>query len=347
MTGLDKKNNDKWTFKWTLSMPTQDPYLLIEFDNVTKALLFDCGVRVWGKVRTILKVEHLFISHAHIDHLIGFDHIVRSLLGENKTLNIHGPAGISDRLTAKLQGYDWDRSAEQELILNINEYKDDQIISRRYACNNQFKISGMPVIKQWNGPIVDEKKFSIWALPVVHGGSPCNAYVMREKDLIRIDKDGMEQLGLTPGPWVGKMLSVYENGGLENVKIDTGETGDVDGKLLIEKLIRTQKGRTVVYVTDTVYRDEWVAELARIAQGADLVACESTFLEEDSDLAEKYHHLTAVQAADLANIIKAKRLMLFHISSRYHPKIFRAVQEARRSFSNTDIVQQYGRKKNR
>ncbi|MCD4653485.1 hypothetical protein K8T06_06080, partial [bacterium] len=307
MNGQNPAFIERWNFRWTLATPTQDPFLLIEFDNDTSALLFDCGVRVWGKVRTILKVKHLFITHAHIDHLIGFDHIIRSLLGENKTLHIHGPEGIRDRLGAKLQGYDWDRSADQELILEINEYASGQVISQKHACNNRFRLSGSPIVKSWQGPIVEEKKFSVWAIPVDHGGSPCNSYVMVEKDQIRIDKESMDRMGVKPGPWVGKMLRAYESDELSEIEIDTGESGRMNGVLLASELVRIQRGRTVVYITDTVYRNEWINALVEVAKGADLIACESTFLEEDTALAGKYHHLTSVQAAKIALTLNAKK----------------------------------------
>ena len=66
-----KENNDqKWTFNWQVACAAQYPFLLLDFENDGLVVLFDCGVR--SKVKTILKLKHLFISNAHIDHLIGF-----------------------------------------------------------------------------------------------------------------------------------------------------------------------------------------------------------------------------------------------------------------------------------
>lgn len=339
-------SNDKWTFKWNLSGPTQDPFLLIDFENESRALLFDCGVRIWGRVKTILKLDHLFITHAHIDHMIGFDHIIRALLGESAVLHVHGPRGIIERLSSKLNGYDWDRSAEQELILELNEYADGQRISQTRACNRRFNMTGPETVTDWDGPIVQEKTFSVYAVPVFHGGSSCHAYVMKEVDYARIHKEQLEDLGEIPGPWVGRLLDLYNSNALDGQTIDTGRRVH-DAARLADALIRVQTGRTVVYITDTVFRDSWVARLAEIASNADLVVCESTFLNEDKALAETYHHLTSVQAAEIARTLNAGRLMLFHISSRYHPQIYRAVQEARTVFPNTDIAPSAGRRKPR
>ena len=54
-----------------------------------------------------------------------------------------------------------------------------------------------------------------------------------------------------------------------------------------------------------------------LAEGADLLVCESTFLERDADLAAAYGHLTAAQAARLAAEAGARQLVLTHFSQRY------------------------------
>ena len=45
--------------------------------------------------------------------------------------------------------------------------------------------------------------------------------------------------------------------------------------------------------------------------------CESTFLDRDADLAERYLHMTAGQAGRLAAEAGARRLVLTHFSRRY------------------------------
>lgn len=333
------RSDEKWTFRWQLSGPSQDPFLLVDFDNESMAVLFDCGIRVWGKVKTILKVRHLLITHAHIDHLIGFDHIIRSLLGENRTLCIHGPAGISRRLSSKLGGYDWDKSAEQELILDIREYDSGTRIRNILACNHRFE----PVVPEeqtgWIGPIIDEKRFVVHAVPVAHGGSPCLAYVLTEKDSARIDKESLDAIGVEPGSWVGELIRRYEFGAVTDT-----ETLDVGGEMrfvkdLAKELIRVRRGRVVVYITDTIYDRRWVDAIRQVADGADLVACEATFLNADAHLASIYHHMTTIQSAMVARDLNARQLMLFHVSSRYHPNLYQAVLEARTVFPRTDMIQ--------
>ena len=54
-----------------------------------------------------------------------------------------------------------------------------------------------------------------------------------------------------------------------------------------------------------------------LADGADLLVIEATFLSEDLELATRYGHLTARQAARLAAECGVRRLVLTHFSQRY------------------------------
>jgi ribonuclease Z len=55
----------------------------------------------------------------------------------------------------------------------------------------------------------------------------------------------------------------------------------------------------------------------RLAQGADLLVCESTFLSSEASEAHAYCHMTAAQAAELASRGSVRCLALTHFSQRY------------------------------
>ena len=59
--------------------PLSDPGLYVPFEFQKLAILFDAGDLSPLSARDVLKVSHLFISHAHMDHVIGFDHLVLAL----------------------------------------------------------------------------------------------------------------------------------------------------------------------------------------------------------------------------------------------------------------------------
>jgi len=54
-----------------------------------------------------------------------------------------------------------------------------------------------------------------------------------------------------------------------------------------------------------------------LADRADLLVIESTFLAEDAGLASEYGHLTAAQAGRVAAECGVRRLVLTHFSQRY------------------------------
>src|SRR5680860_1373841 len=84
-------------------------------------------------------------------------------------------------------------------------------------------------------------------------------------------------------------------------------------------------GQKLAFVMDTRVCDA-AYELAR---GVDVLVCESTFLQEEADLAEAYGHLTALQAGRIAAEAGARLLVLSHYSQR-HPDPSVYAEEARR-----------------
>ena len=107
----------------------------------------------------------------------------------------------------------------------------------------------------------------------------------------------------------------------------------------LEQVSEERRGQAVAFVMDT----RWCAAALDLARGADLLICESTFLEDEADLAAEYGHLTAAQAARLAVEAGARRLVLTHFSQR-HPEAGVYADEAAAIFpgaiavSDLDVV---------
>ncbi len=326
----------KWSFTCEISAPTQDPYLLIDFINQSNSLLFDCGVKIWGRIKTLLKLEALFISHAHIDHLIGFDHIIRALLGENKHIDVYGPEGILDRIASKLGGYDWDRAADQELTISVHEICGEIRKTRVFECRKRFVPSPVTQTRIENQIIRQTRDYRISAARVDHGGSPCLAYAFHEFDKLRIEKDAMDQMGLKPGPWVGDLLRTVSAGKdlPALVHIDGAE---FPAERLKNDLIRIQRGIKIGYVTDTELTDTTIPVIRDLVDSSDVLVCESTFLDEDREFASRFHHVTAAAAGKLAREARVGKLVLFHVSSRYLPDLYRVAREARMYCENVEL----------
>lgn len=86
-----------------------------------------------------------------------------------------------------------------------------------------------------------------------------------------------------------------------------------DRLITLAEVSEQRRGQRFALIMDTGVCDAAV-ELAR---DADLVVCESTFLDAHEDLARSYRHLTARQAAWIASEAHARRLVLTHFSQRY------------------------------
>jgi ribonuclease Z len=95
----------------------------------------------------------------------------------------------------------------------------------------------------------------------------------------------------------------------------------VDGRVVrVEEVSAPRPGQRFGFVMDTALCDAVWA----LAEGADLLVIESTFLDRDADLAWDYGHLTARQAARVAAESGVRRLVLTHFSQRYDdPGLFR------------------------
>ena len=121
-----------------------------------------------------------------------------------------------------------------------------------------------------------------------------------EPDGRRMLPDRLEAAGIT-GPDVGRLQR-------------QGSLATADGRIVtLEAMSEHRPGQVFAFVMDTRLCDAALA----LADGADLVVCESTFLDRDADLAAAYGHLTAAQAARVAAEAGARRLVLTHFSQRY------------------------------
>jgi ribonuclease Z len=108
--------------------------------------------------------------------------------------------------------------------------------------------------------------------------------------------------------------------------------GSLDGVDLAD-VSEARPGQRFAFVMDTRLCDAVYA----LAEGADLLVIESTFLHEDAALATDYGHLTAKQAARVAAESGVRRLVLTHFSQRYtDPERF--ATEAAEEFSGDIVV---------
>jgi len=149
-----------------------------------------------------------------------------------------------------------------------------------------------------SGVVCDDGKFKIEACFLKHG-IPNIGWRITEADTLKFYKEKLNELNIK-GPLVKKLQ-------------EDGAITINDKTVLLKDVTWTRKGAAIAVVIDTRYCEEAVD----LAKNAELLLCESTYLEEHKDLAHKNFHLTAKEAATIAQQAKAKKLILTHYSARY------------------------------
>jgi ribonuclease Z len=168
------------------------------------------------------------------------------------------------------------------------------------------------------GLVHDDGKFSIEAYYLEHGIDNLG-WRIKEADTRKFDKEL-----LTKAKVSGPLVRTLEQEGMLNI----------EGKeVLLKDVSRVESGDILAVVVDTRYCKAAVD----IAKGAKVFLCESTYLETHRHLAEKHHHLTAKQAAEIAKAAGVKLLILTHFSARYQD-LEEFAKEAGAIFPNTLVA---------
>jgi ribonuclease Z len=79
--------------------------------------------------------------------------------------------------------------------------------------------------------------------------------------------------------------------------------------------------------------------LLEVCRNADALVIESTYTDEEAEMARIFSHLTARQAAELAVRAGVKKLILTHISRRYREKDI--LKEAQAIFPNSSVARDF------
>jgi ribonuclease Z len=193
----------------------------------------------------------------------------------------------------------------------------------RYGCiyHQVIDVIEHPVAKE--GLVEDEGNFKISAVFLDHGIDNIG-WRITEPDRIKFDKKKLKDKGVF-GPAV---KDLQEKGFIE-----------VEGqKVRLEDVSWVKKGDSIAVVIDSLYCPKAV----EIAKDAKILICESTFLEEHKDLAKRYLHMTAKQAATLAKEANVQMLILTHFSARY-TDLSCFEKEAKPIFPNTYVAEDFKR----
>ncbi|MCJ7833408.1 MAG: MBL fold metallo-hydrolase [Deltaproteobacteria bacterium] len=323
--------------------PLGDPVLYIDMKFAQRAILFDLGEIRSLTPRKILKTSHVFISHTHMDHFIGFDHLLRICLGRPKVVNLYGPPNFLDQVKNKISAYTWNlvENYSDSLELMVVEVHPDRIKTAHLRSSTGFKIESKIESKSFNGILHEEMSFLVRAVFLDHK-IPCLAFALEEKFHLNIMKTELDKMGLIKGPWLRELKEAVWRG--DNERFPIRAFGYRDGKLkeqlfplgtLQDRILKITPGQKIGYVVDTIYNEHTQEAIKNLVTGADHLFIETAFLEEDGQRAKEKYHLTARQAGTIAGRAGVKQMIPFHVSPKYSLEPNRVFQEAHSAFRQT------------
>ncbi len=304
--------------------PFEDPGLFIPFLFEKRAILFDLGDLYSLSPKDILKISHVFVTHTHMDHFVGFDRLLRLLLGRDKNLFLCGPEGFFKNVEGKLAGYSWNlvQNYTNRFILVVSEIHSKHILTRHYPCRTQFEQDGQTRVTPFEGKLLDEPSLSVSTVILDHK-IPCLGFCLQERFHININKNRLESMGLPMGPWLNDFKQALYQKKSADVIFELPMPTDKEKKRsfklgdLANEIAIISPGQKVTYITDLVFSEENIATIICFAKNSDHLFIEASFLDKHRDIAEKKFHLTALQAGSLARKAGVKALTVFHFSPRY------------------------------
>ncbi len=321
-----------------------DPALYVALPWERRALLFDLGDISTLSAGRLLKITDVFISHAHVDHFVGFDHLLRVLLGRPKGLRLYGPPGFIGHLEGKLRGYTWNLVEGYTLTLEAHEVYPDRVVRARFACPEGFVRRDDSTPQPFAGVIVEDPQFRVRAVHLDHR-IPCLAFALEETIHLNVDKAGLEALGLPVGPWLMDLKRAIRAGAPDDhaLRVAWSEEGRRMERILPlgelrRQIVRESPGQKLAYVTDVVSSPENAEKIVKLAWGADLFYCEAAYPDRDRQRAAARFHLTASQAGHLAAAAQVRRLAVFHFSPKYRDCPGELLDEAMEAFSGRVVT---------
>jgi len=277
------------------------PALIIKHDEFR--FLVDCGE---GTQRQILqsgigfkRINRILITHSHLDHILGLAGLLSTFLR-------------------------WESIDEMQIFGSRSSL--ERVHNLLYGVVLRGTPPPMPLllIPIEKGPFIEENDFTVSAFPVNHRGSESLGFLFEEKGRRPFLPEKAEALGIPQGPWRRNLVEG------QPACLPDGRTIDPE-----DVLGDFRPGTRLIVIGDTGE----TSSLTEICRDANALVIESTYLEEEADMAAQFGHLTARQAAELAARAGVEQLFLTHISRRYRERDVLA--EAKAVFPNVVVARDF------
>ncbi|AZI69243.1 ribonuclease Z [Cloacibacterium normanense] len=247
-----------------------------------RCFLIDCGEGTQVQLRKakakFSKINHIFISHLHGDHVFGLPGLISSfrLLGRETLLHVYGPKGIKEMM---------------ETIFRITE------------THQGFEVVFHELSSKKSEKVFEDNRVEVFTIPLDHR-IYCNGYLFREKPKER--HLNMQEISKYPE------IEICDYHNLKRGK----DIQLSDGYILKNENLTKPAEPSVSYAfcSDTRYLESIIP----IIKNVDVLYHEATFLHDLKKMADYTGHTTALEAAKIARKANVKKLILGHFSNRYN-----------------------------
>ncbi|WP_346854383.1 ribonuclease Z [uncultured Draconibacterium sp.] len=283
------------------ALPTSNRYPTAQVLEVPGlCFLIDCGEGTQIQIRRN-KISFSKIRHIFISHLHG-DHFY-GLIGLISTMNLMG---------IKSDLHIYAPSEMKDLIQpQLNHIRGEMTVKPIFHPLNFKKPQR----------IFENKTIEVFSFPVKHS-IPTSGFLFKEKP--------------KPANIKKELIKAYNIpiAAIKDIKAGADFTTE-DGQTILNEHLTTPLAKTKSYAfcTDTAFHPP----ISEFINGVDLLYHEATFLEKLKDLAEKTLHSTAKQAAEMARLANAKKLLIGHFSARFK-NTDDFVAEAKEVFPETEAA---------
>ena len=304
-----------------------DPGILIDLKFERRAILFDIGDITALPTRKLLRVKDVFVSHTHMDHFCGVDHLLRVCLGRDAGVRMYGPPRFIAQLEHKLAAYTWNlvESYKTDFVITAHELDAEGRVQRaRFRSQCRFQREPLPDAFVSGGALIEDPQFRVRALPLEHHDIVSLAFSFEECTHINVWKTRLDELGLPTGPWLTELKRTVRSGAPDETPVRVQwrtREGSRERTFALGELKRSVldfvPGQKICYVTDVSEHERNLKALLEFVRHADLLFIEAVFLDADRELAQRKAHLTARCAGEIARTAQVKSAVPFHFSSRY------------------------------